>query len=176
MFLDKNQSRILLNEDGVYECSLLTQQFAYKFYENNVSPVGNVISFSAPAKIGPVSMEQALIVAGELQNMNAFGTIAFQRLYATQLGSLLANWTEKDYYVQEGCLYCEDKQVSLTVANKVKDSGLFHLVFPLVMYQSYQNVHPIELEEYLDNFVGEITNSFNYLVNSIFIGSCRDNF
>lgn len=175
MFLDKNQSRILLNESGVYEGSLLTQQFAYKFYENQVSPIGNVISFSAPASIGPVNIEEAIIVAGELQHMNSFGTIAFQRLYATQLGSLLANWTEKDYYVQEGCLYCEDKQVSLTLANKVKDSGIFHMIFPIVMYQEHLNVHPIVLEEYLEPFVSEITNSFNYLVNSIFIGSCRDN-
>lgn len=176
MFLDKNQSRILLNEDGVYECSLLTQQFAYKFYENSISPIGNVISFAAPAKIGPVNIEEAIIVAGELQNMNSFGTIAFQRLYATQLGSLLANWTGEDYYVLEGCLYCNEKQVSLTLANRVKDSGLFHMIFPLVMYQNHHNVQTITLDEHVDHFVPEITNSFNYLVNSIFIGSCRDNF
>lgn len=175
MILTPEQTKQLLNEEQMYDCCLLTQQFAYKFLRNNVSPIGNLIAFTAPARIGPVSIEQALILAGELQNVNAFGLACFQRLYTVQLGTILTNYTNQDYFMDENSLFREDKQVNITLTNVVKTSGLFHLVFPALMYSNYRTLEPIELGDKATDFVQEAINCFNYLINNIFISTCRDN-
>jgi hypothetical protein len=176
MILTPEQTKQLLSEEQIYDCCLLTQQFAYKFLQNNVSPIGNLIAFTAPARVGPIGIEQALILAGELQNVNAFGLACFQRLYTVQLGTILTNYTNQDYFMDENSLFREVKQINLTLTNTVKTSGLFHLIFPVVMHTSYSNVETIELDEKANEFVNEAINCFNYLANNIFISTCRDNF
>lgn len=177
MILDETQTKSLLTASGVYDGRLLTQQFAYKYYESNISPLGNIVGFVSPTKIGPVGMEEAFILAGEIQNLNAFGTCCFQRLYATQIGSLLSIMIGKDFYVDENSILCEDKQVCITLTNKVKDAGVFHMVFPIKVCVDFESViSNIDLGERFAEFQKECIASFDYLINNIFVGSCRDNF
>ncbi len=179
MILNLEQTQSILNEDKLYNCCLLTQQFAFKFFDKNTSPLGNIVAFTTPTEVGNIRIEQALVFAAELQNVTPFALACFQRLYTLQLGTLLTNFTGNDYFMDESCLFIKDKQVNLTLLNTVKTSGIFHLIFPIVMYQTdYSKIlHLIELDcEKATEFVTEGINCFNFLLNNIFISNCRDNF
>jgi hypothetical protein len=80
-----------------------------------------------------LSIEEGIVLAGELPNVNMYGAVCFQRLYATQLGSLLSVLTGKEYYVEDSCLFSEGLQMSISILNKVKDSVVFNMIFPVVI-------------------------------------------
>jgi hypothetical protein len=177
MILNTEQTNLILNENKLYDCCLLTQQFAFKFFKQSTSPLGNVVAFTAPLKMENVRMEQALVFAAELQNVSPFALACFQRLFTVQLGTILTNFTGKDYFMDENSLFLEDKQINLTLLNTVKTSGIFHLIFPIVMtYKDYLKIFDlIDLGEKATEFVTEGISCFNYLLNNIFISTCRDN-
>lgn len=177
MNLTKEQISSITNPEGVYECGLITQQFAYGLLKDEVSPLGDIFCFNAPIRIGSLGMEEAIVLIGELPNMNMYGAVCFQRLFTTQLGSLLSVLTGKEYYVEDSCLLTEGLQVSISILNKVKDSAVFHMIFPIMMYNTLDKFGRLELDEQLAaDFKHNAIESFKYLNKSIFIETRRDNF
>lgn len=177
MNLTKEQISSITNSEGVYECGLITQQFAYRLLKDEVSPLGDICCFNAPIQIGSLGIEEAIILIGELPNMNMYGAVCFQRLYATQLGSLLSMLTGKEYYVEDSCLLTDGLQVSISILNKVKDSVVFHMIFPTLMYNTLDRFCRLELDAQLDaDFKHNAIESFKYLNKSIFVETRRDNF
>ena len=102
MIIDTNTNK----ECAVYDGPILHDRFAYKFFKNRVSPIGNIIAFRAPAKVeasGMIDMEDVLnkdfIYSEDMIHFlyeipildNAFGAVAFQRLFNTQIANLLAD-------------------------------------------------------------------------------------
>lgn len=89
-------------ECGVYTGPLLHNRFAYRYFKDRVLPQGNIIAFRAPAKVeaaGMIDMEDVMngdfIYSEDMMHFlyeipilgDAFGAVAFQRLY----NSLIAN-------------------------------------------------------------------------------------
>ena len=177
MILTDNQVEHLLDENGRYDCRLIKQTFAYKFLREDVSPIGDIFCFKSPAAIGPLVMSDALILAGELPNTNMFGAVCFQRLYSTQLGSLLSVITGKECYVDESCIFADTLQASITLLNKIKDSVVFQIVFPIDLHPRGVEFFQLNLEEQHEaDFKHNAIESFKHLTKSIFIETRHDNF
>lgn len=177
MILTKELLAQVTDEEGVYDCRLITQQFAYKLLRDQVSPLGDVVCFQAPTRVGQLGLENALVLAVELPNVNSFGSVCFQRLYSAQLGSLLSVLTSKEYYVDESSLFSGDLQASLNISNRMKDSGLFNIIFPITMFANNEKFLMLDLDNTLmSDFTHNAIESFKYLIKSIFIETCRDNF
>lgn len=177
MILTNEQIAEITNESGVYDCRLITQLFAYSLFADKVSPLGDIVCFQSPVEIGPLSIDNALVFAAELPNVTKFGSVCFQRLYATQLGSLLSVLTSREYYVDESSLFCDISQASLAIGSKVKESGVFNMIFPIAMTKDKERFLMLDLS---DGLMGDFTynaiESFRYLTNNIFVETCRDNF
>jgi hypothetical protein len=177
MELTKEQVSLILNEEGIYDCNLITRQFAYNFLRDQVSPLGDIFCFHAPLQVGPLNIEEAIVLTGELPSMSMFGAVCFQRLYATMIGSLLSVLTGKEYYVEDSCILSEGLQLSISIVNKVKDSVVFHMIFPIIMYKTFDKFGRIELDLQLTaDFKHNAIESFKHLTKSIFVETRRDNF
>jgi hypothetical protein len=175
MILNEQQIQLVLNKEGVYQCSLVNHRFAHLFFREDASPFGNVVVFESKAEIGQISLEKALVVSGELPNTSMFGGVCFQRLYATQLGSLLSIIAGKDCFVDESCIFADGEQVSLSVANKLKDSVLFNIIFPIET--PIKELSKLVLDDKrMNDFKTNCIESFKHLTKSIFIETQRDNF
>lgn len=175
MILDIQQTKSLLDENGTYQYSLIRQRFAHLFFSEDISPIGNVIVFEAKAGTGSLCFEKALVVAAELPNSSIFAGVCFQRLYATQLGSLLSMITGKQCFVDESCIFADGLQSSIALTSKFKDSVLFHIIFPIKTDR--KEFYDFSLkEEDMQTFKVNAVESFKHLTKSIFLESQRDNF
>lgn len=91
-------------ECKVYDGPLLHGRFAYRYFKNRVLPQGNIIAFRAPAKVeahGMIDMEDVLnadyIYSDDMMHFLyeipimgcPFGAVAFQRLFNSQIASVL---------------------------------------------------------------------------------------
>jgi hypothetical protein len=165
-----------VGEDQVYKCELIKQRSSYYFFGDKSSPTGNIVIFEAPTSIGTLGIDKALIVAGELPNSNMFGGICFQRLYSAQVGSIFAETFGVECYVDGSNIIVGDKQASICLTNRVKDSVLFHNIF--LINSDIENLYHLSSfsEEKIKEFKEKVIGSFYHLTHSIFIESQRDNF
>lgn len=175
MTLTNEQVAQLSDEEGFYDCKLLQQRFAYKVIGDQVSPIGDIFNFIAPIKIGPLKLNKALVLVGELPNNNLFGAACFIRLFCTQLGSLITALSGKDSYLSGDCLFVDDKQISFTMLNEIKDSVIFHVI--IMVESEHEQISSLPLnEEQTTQFQTNSTNCFNFLAKDIFVQTRRDNF
>jgi hypothetical protein len=182
MILTEETTSMLLDGHGVYDCKLITQQFVYKLKGEQTSPLGNIICFESAVTVGQLGMTKALVLVGDILTTNVFGACCFQRLYSAQLGTLLSLYTGKETYLEESSILVEGQQASLVLLNQVKDSIIFHMIFPIEMHSSFSNLGIDNLfllnlsSQDLADFKTNAVNSFEYLIKNIFIQTRRDNF
>ena len=120
MKLSEQTVKVLTQDGGFYDCSLVKKKFAYHVFEEEIQPLGNIVNFIAPTKIGPLTIDKCCVIAYEIPNIDIFAGVCFQRLYAAQLGTILTQHTGQEIYVYDGHLLVENKQCSIVVNNKVK--------------------------------------------------------
>ena len=178
MRLDEEQLKQITNENGIYDCWLIKQHFAYKFLQNEVSPLGDVFCFEAPVTVGPLNITKGLVLAGELPNTNMFGGVCFQRLYASQLGTLYSVMIGMDCYIEDSCIFTgTGVQASISLLNQVKDSVMFNIIFPFEVSNKDVVLHMFKLEDtHKGEFINNAIESFKYLTRSIFTETRRDSF
>lgn len=175
MNLTSEQAKALYNDTSFYDCRLILQRFGYALYKDSVSPLGSIVCFEAPTKIGSLELPKALVICGELSNVSMFGGICFQRLFLSQIGSVIGEKIKQECYVNENVLVVGLNQASICLTNRVKESVLFHVVIPI---ESPTNAFfELKLEEDLlkelkETFIG----SFYHLLNSVYKETQRDNF
>lgn len=175
MIIPNDRLSPLLSEEGKYELILSKSRWSHFVFGNDINPHGNAIAFTAPFKVGQAELSNALIIAAELPNVDLYGGVCFQRLYTAQLGSILNEQTQKDCFVDEGCVFVEKKQCSLSVVNWIKGSSLFHNIFSLCPNSS-ETLYNLEFdEESLKKFQEKALESFHYLARNIFVETQRDN-
>lgn len=104
MLIDRKTLRELTGTD-YYDGSVIHSRFAYKFFKDKVTPQGNIITFVAPAKVETQYMidledvmqndfiysENMIHLCYELPLTNLWGGVAFQRLYNSIIGDILAS-------------------------------------------------------------------------------------
>lgn len=96
---------MIINDQTVYNGAFIHERFAYKYFRDKTLPIGNIVSFIAPAKVETAFMvdvedrlandfiysEKMVHFCYELPLANLWGGVAFQRLYNTMLGDLIAD-------------------------------------------------------------------------------------
>ena len=175
MILNEQQTIAILDEEQIYQCGLIDRRFAHLFFGENISPLGNLIVFESKVSLGPLYLKKALIIGGELPNTNMFGGICLQRLYTTLLGSLLSVITGKECFVDESRVFVEGVQASISITNKIKDSVVFHIMFPIDT--EVEELSKLSLNEKdMQTFKTNCIESFKHLTKSIFLETQRDNF
>jgi len=94
----------MIIDQKVYDGSLLHSRFAYKFFREKTLPIGNIISFRSPMKVEVEGMidaedilsgdfiysDDAINFLWEIPNLDAFGAVAYQRLFNTQIANILS--------------------------------------------------------------------------------------
>jgi hypothetical protein len=175
MILNEQEILGIVDEEQIYQCSLINRRFALSFFKEDISPFGNIVIFESKVKLGSMYLKKALIIGGELPNTNMFGGICLQRLYTTLLGSLLSVITGKECFVDESCVFVEGVQASISITNKIKDSVVFHIMFPIDT--EVQELSKLSLNEKdMQTFKTNCIESFKHLTKSIFLETQRDNF
>jgi hypothetical protein len=103
MLVDNTKLKELTDCD-YYDGSLIHSRFAYKFFKDKVTPIGNILSFIAPAKVETDFMidledvlqkdfiysENMVHFCYELPIPDLWGGVAFQRLYNSIMADILA--------------------------------------------------------------------------------------
>lgn len=171
MILTEQDVKSVLNKDKIYEGFLTTKKWSYFFFKENISPLGNIIGFESPVKIGVMHLTKAFVLAIELPYCGAFGLTCFNRLYCAQLGSLLSESIGKDCYVDGNCHIVDDKQISLSISSLQGDTGLINIVIS----QCNENLDVLQPAELTTDFKHKAIDSFYFLTQSIFIEARRDN-
>lgn len=95
---------MLLTNIKEYNGDLIHSRFAYKFFKDRALPIGNIVAFRAPMKVEAEGMidsedilnadyiysEDAINFCWEIPYLDAFGAVAWQRLFNTQIANLLS--------------------------------------------------------------------------------------
>ena len=165
----------VVNNKSVYQCFLTKYKFGHALFKDKMSPLGNVITFTSPANIGPLGLNKALVVCGEIYNESLFGGVCFQRLFSAQIGSILTSLLKQDSYIDEGSIFIKDKQASITLINKLKEATGFHIIFSLDPdFERLYDLSTLSAEQVIQ-LQNSIIESFHYITKSIFIETQRDN-
>ena len=96
---------MILKDISVYDGSLIHNRFAYKFHRKKVLSIGNIVVFRAPMKVETAGMidledlldadfiysDDAINFCWEIPNMCPVGAVAFQRLFNTQIATILSS-------------------------------------------------------------------------------------
>jgi hypothetical protein len=102
MIINRTKLKEITGSD--YYCGvILKNRFAYKFFRNNVLPIGNIIAFRAPMDVSTnlidtedalnndyIYSDDAISFVWEIPNLDPFGAVAFQRLLNTQIANVLS--------------------------------------------------------------------------------------
>jgi hypothetical protein len=94
----------MIIEQAVYDGNLIHNRFAYKYHRNKTLPIGNIVAFRAPMKVETTGMidsedllnndyiysDDAINFCWEIPNMCPMGAVAFQRLFNTQIATILS--------------------------------------------------------------------------------------
>lgn len=92
-----------------YQGNLIHKPFAYTVFREKILPIGNIVVFRAPMKVEADGMidledvlahdyiysEDAINIVWEIPNLDAFGAVAFQRLFNTQIANILYKYINK---------------------------------------------------------------------------------
>jgi len=95
---------MIVKDIGLYDGNIIHDRFAYKFFRNKTLPIGNILAFRAPMTVEADGMidledtlrndyiysEDAINFVWEIPGLDAFGAVAWQRLFNTQVGNLLS--------------------------------------------------------------------------------------
>jgi hypothetical protein len=94
----------MIIEQKIYDGSLLHSRFAYKYFRDKVLPIGNIVAFRAPMTVEAAGMidtedilsgdyiysDDAINFLWEIPHLDAFGAVAYQRLFNTQVANILS--------------------------------------------------------------------------------------
>jgi hypothetical protein len=95
---------MIIKDIKVYDGKLLHNRFAYRFFRERTLPIGNIIAFRAPMKVEVEGMidsedvlnndyiysDDAINFLWEIPYLDAFGAVAWQRLFNTLMANILS--------------------------------------------------------------------------------------
>jgi len=95
----------MIIDQKTYDGDLIHRRFAYTFFKNRTLPIGNIVTFRSPMLVEADGMidhedvlkndfiysDDAINFCWEIPGMDAFGAVAWQRLFNTSLANILQN-------------------------------------------------------------------------------------
>ena len=172
MILSEQQKQ-LITENGIYKCIFMQKPFSYNLFGNNLSPTGDLAVFESPTLLGNLFLENALVFCGEIPNTTIFGGVCFERLFLTQIASLIFQTTDQTCIISDNTLIIEDKQSSIVVTTNTKNTSLFHIILPLSSSQN--TLYNLTIPN-IQDFKTKADDIFYKMLQSIHIETRRDNF
>lgn len=96
---------MIIKDIPVYDGLLIHKRFAYTYFRKKTLPIGNIVAFRAPMNVladGMIDSEDilqndfiysndAINFCWEIPNVDPYGAVAFQRLFNTQIASILSS-------------------------------------------------------------------------------------
>lgn len=100
----------MIIKQDIYDGSLIHSRFAYKFFRDKVIPTGNIVGFIAPMRVTADNMldledilskdyiysDRAINLCYEIPCTNLWGGVAYQRLFSSIIGNILAKYLNAD--------------------------------------------------------------------------------
>lgn len=192
---------LIRDDQPIYDGSLIHSRFAYKLLRNKVLPHGNIVAFRAPMKVeaaGMIDLEDILTndfiyskdavnFCWEIPHLEAFGAVAFQRHFNTQIAHILHRLIQKPIEVNGDDLIVHDKfegsdgkeyekgKCSVSITYTKNGAALGHTGInvdagnkaPGFAYSTQLN------DEQVQQFMSQVVQTFTNLVDSIFIATTK---
>lgn len=112
----------MIIEHPIYDGSLIHSRFAYRFFNKDVSPYGNIVAFRAPMFVSDnlidledsltkdyIFSDDAINFCWEIPNLCPIGAVAFQRLLNTAIANVLSHIIQKPIQMKGDDLMVHDK-------------------------------------------------------------------
>ena len=183
-----------------YNGSILKSRFAYKFFRDKTHPVGNVITFISPTIVEAEYMcdledimmmdfiysDSMVNICFELPTTNLWGGVAFQRLYNSIIGNILAEITHdyveidgddifvKKEFTKKGVVISRGK-ASVSIVTEKQGAILGHTGINIIAgdrapsFAYSTGMNPIQAEE----FQKKCIEAFYQTSHSIFIATSK---
>lgn len=179
--------------------SFIHKRFSYEYFKDKVQPTGNIVAFIAPMEVTDnlvdvedalakdfIYSESAINFCYELPLTNLWGGVAFQRLYNTMLGDLLAKTINATVEVQGDDIFvCKEfiqggvtqlrGKASVSIVHEVNGAILGHTGInivagkraPAFAYSTNMN------EQQQLAFINEAIKMFYQTTSSIWVASAK---
>ena len=184
----------------MYNGNLLHNRFAYSFYRSRVLPIGNIVAFRAPMKVELDGMidqedvlknefiysEDAINFLWEIPNLNAFGAIAYQRLFNTSLANILQGYINKPIEVDgddlivhaehdQGGIIQPHGKCSVSITHVKDDAALGHTgINVLAGEEAPSFAYSTKLtDEQVNDFMKDVTELFYTMNDDIFVATTK---
>lgn len=191
---------MIVKDINMYDGNLLHNRFAYSFYRNRVLPIGNIIAFRAPMKVEVDGMidqedvlknefiysEDAVNFLWEIPNLNAFGAIAYQRLFNTSLANVLQSYIDKPIEVDgddlivhaehdQGGIIQPKGKCSVSITHVKDDAALGHTGINIKAGKDAPSfAYSTNLsDEEADSFMKDVTQLFYTMNDDIFVATTK---
>ena len=192
---------MFINDQKIYNGPFIHSRFAYKYFRDKVNPPGDIVAFRAPAKVeaeGMVDVQDILdndfIYSDDMMHFcwelplcnNAFGGVAFQRLFCSSVANILAKYINAnievngdDIYVikehNQGGIIQQKGKASVSITHMVDNVAIGHLGINI---QCGQKAPPHAFSTNLsgvniENFMKEVQECFYYMVNDMWIATSK---
>jgi hypothetical protein len=112
----------MIIEHPIYNGDLIHSRFAYRFYNKEVSPYGNIVAFRAPMFVSDnlidledsltkdyIFSDDAVNFCWEIPNLCPIGAVAFQRLLNTAIANVLSHIIQRPIQMKGDDLMVHDK-------------------------------------------------------------------
>ncbi len=180
---------ILTDIDG-YDGHLLHQRFAYRYFRDKVSPLGNMIAFRGWMKVEGDAMidqedvlkeafiyaEDAINFLWEIPQLDPFGAVAFQRLLNTRMGYILqTQYNQPAVEMRGDDIYVGEGKASVSITHVKQNAALGHTGInikagikapPFAYSTALTNIQ-------VENFMQDVVTEFYHLCHSIFIATTK---
>jgi hypothetical protein len=111
----------MIIEHPIYNGDLIHSRFAYRFFNKEVSPYGNIVAFRAPMFVSDnlidledsltkdyIFSDDAVNFCWEIPNLCPIGAVAFQRLLNTAIANILSRIIQKPIQMRGDDLMVHD--------------------------------------------------------------------
>ena len=190
----------MIIEQPLYNGDLIHKRFAYQFFKKNVSPYGNIVAFRAPMFVSDnlidledslskdyIFSDDAVNFCWEIPNLDAFGSVAFQRLFNTGIANLLSNLIKRPIEMKGDDLMVHDQftgndnvvrqvgKVSVSITYSKDSVGIGHTGInvsagkkaPGFAYSSHLS------DEGVETFMQSVCELFNEMVADMFVATTK---
>jgi hypothetical protein len=111
----------MITQQHIYDGSLIHSRFAYRFFNKDVSPYGNIVAFRAPMFVSDnlidledsltkdyIYSDDAVNFCWEIPNLCPIGAVSFQRLLNTAIANILSRTIQKPIQMKGDDLMVHD--------------------------------------------------------------------
>jgi len=191
---------MFITDQKIYDGPFIHQRFAYKYFRDKTSATGNIVSFVSPVEVttGLIDLEDALskdyIYSEKMINFcweipcirDCFGAIAFQRVFNTGIGDILAKYVKAPINVEgddlmiikehkQGGIIQTQGKASVSITHMAGEAAIGHTGINIVAgnrapaFAFSTNLSESDTEK----FRAEVEQFFYWLVNDIFVATTK---